>query len=188
MQVWLKITRFSRTSNHKRWNYTITRKGSSNATLFPTYSTSNITDIRGNGQLLSPLKTSSRTPLFQAVAGKMQILSVMETAFVETKALLANATLLIHPHPDVLTSIATDAYDTAIDAVLQQFVNGVWVPLAFFSQRLRPSEMKYSTFDRELLAVYLSIRHFRYFIEGRILTVFTYHRYPSCERSRQPGR
>lgn len=36
--------------------------------------------------------------------------------------------------------------------------------------------MKYSTFDRELLAIYLSIKHFRYFVEGRQFTIFTDHK------------
>ena len=39
-----------------------------------------------------------------------------------------------------------------------------------------PAEIKYSTFDRELLAVYLAIKHFRHFIEGRQFKVFTDHK------------
>ena len=38
-------------------------------------------------------------------------------------------------------------------------VNGDWHTIAFFSRRLQPTEMKYSTFGRELLATYLTIRH-----------------------------
>ena len=37
------------------------------------------------------------------------------------------------------------------------------------------AELKYSAFDRELLAIYLSIKHFRYFLEGRQFTVYTDH-------------
>ena len=51
-----------------------------------------------------------------------------------------------------------------------------WQPLAFFRKALRPAEKKYSTFDRELLAVYLAVRHFRYYLEGRDSTVFTDHK------------
>ena len=54
-------------------------------------------------------------------------------------------------------------------------MNGIWVPLAFFSKKLRPPERKYSAFDRELLALYLGIRHFRYFLEGRQFTAYTDH-------------
>ncbi len=36
--------------------------------------------------------------------------------------------------------------------------------------------MKYAAFDRELLACYLGIRHFRYMLEGRYFTIFTDHK------------
>ena len=58
--------------------------------------------------------------------------------------------------------------------VLEQRTNGVWRPLGFFSRKLRtPRKTKYSTFDRELLAAHLAIRHFRYFLEGRHFTLYT---------------
>ena len=61
-------------------------------------------------------------------------------------------------------------------AVLQQRVDDKWIPLGFFSKKLRPPERKYSAFDRELLALYLGIRHFRYFLEGRKFTAYTDHK------------
>jgi hypothetical protein len=36
--------------------------------------------------------------------------------------------------------------------------------------------VKYSAFDRELLACYLCIRHFRYMVEGRKFTIYTDHK------------
>lgn len=36
--------------------------------------------------------------------------------------------------------------------------------------------MKYSTISRELLAVYLAIRHYRHILEGRDFTIFTDHK------------
>ena len=48
--------------------------------------------------------------------------------------------------------------------------------LAFFGRQLRPAERKYSTFDQELLALYLAICHFRYFVKGRDFTAFTDHK------------
>ena len=100
----------------------------------------------------------------------------MDKAFQDSKAALAGATMLIHPCQNVPISLTTDASDRAVGSTLQQFVNGVWEPLAFFSKQLRPPERKYSAFDRELLALYLSIRHFRYFLEGRPFTVYTDHK------------
>ncbi len=98
----------------------------------------------------------------------------MTKAFQETKKALAE-TLLSHPHHDALTSLTTDASDQAVGAVFQQFVNGIWEPLAFFSKKLQPPERKYSAFDRELLALYLGIQHFQYFLEGRRFTAYTDH-------------
>ena len=48
--------------------------------------------------------------------------------------------------------------------------------IAFFSKKLSPAEQHYSAFDRELLAVYLSIKHFRYLLEGRQFYVMTDHK------------
>ena len=70
----------------------------------------------------------------------------------------------------------TDASDTAVGAVLQQHINGTWQPISFFSRKLTPTETRYSTFDRELLAVYLSVKHFRHFLEGRPFHVLTDHK------------
>ena len=70
----------------------------------------------------------------------------------------------------------TDASDTAVGAVLQQHVDGQWQPISYFAKKLQPAETRYSTFDRELLAIYLAIKHFRYFLEGRTLHVVTDHK------------
>ena len=85
-------------------------------------------------------------------------------------------TLLFHPKQEAPTSIMIDASDHAIRAVLQQYVDQQWCPIAYFSKKLKPSETKYSTYDRELLAIYLSIKHFHHFTEGRIFKVFTDHK------------
>ena len=70
----------------------------------------------------------------------------------------------------------TDASDMAVGAVLQQHIQGTWHPISFFSHKMTPAETRYSTFDQELLAVYLSIKHFGHFIEGRPFHVLTNHK------------
>ena len=97
-------------------------------------------------------------------------------AFVDAKTALAQATMLHHPLPDAPTAIAVDASNTTVGAVLQQFHNNEWRPLAFFSKKLQPRERKYSTFGRELLAAYLSVKHFHYFIVGIDFTIVTDHK------------
>ena len=69
-----------------------------------------------------------------------------------------------------------DASDNAVGAVLQQWISDKWCPIAFFSKKLQPAETKYSTYDRELLAMYLAIKHFRHFVEGRQFYITTDHR------------
>ena len=98
------------------------------------------------------------------------------SAFSNAKDALAQATLLFYPTPDATTSPMTDASYIAVGAVLQQSVDGHWQPISFFSRSLSSTERQYSTFDRELLAVYLAIKHFRHFIEGCVFTVFTDHK------------
>lgn len=44
---------------------------------------------------------------------------------------------------------------------------------SFFPLKLNSSQMKYSTFSKKLVAIYLAIRHIRYILEGREFTVFT---------------
>ena len=55
----------------------------------------------------------------------------------------------------------------------------MWYPVAFFSRKLSTAEEKYSTFDRELLAVFRAIQHFRPYVEGRAFHVLTDHK-PLC--------
>jgi hypothetical protein len=48
--------------------------------------------------------------------------------------------------------------------VLQQRVDNTWQPLAFFSRKLNTAQQKYSAYDRELLAVYETVKHFRHML------------------------
>ena len=98
-----------------------------------------------------------------------------DSAFSESKQILANATLLVHPDPLGPLNITCDASDFAVGGVLQQYIDNVSRPLSFFSKKLNPAETRHSTFDRELLAVYANIRHFRLNLEGRNFFVNTDH-------------
>ena len=46
----------------------------------------------------------------------------------------------------------------------------------FLAKKLSPAVTRYSAFDRELLAVYATIRHFRHNLEGRNFFVNTDHK------------
>lgn len=97
-------------------------------------------------------------------------------AFNKVKEKLTQSTLLAHPRNDAAVNLVVDASNFAVGGALQQCVDGVWQPIAFFSKRLNPAETRYSTFGRELLAIYLAIKYFRHFLEGRDFHILTDHK------------
>lgn len=118
-------------------------------------------------------------PLFRALANTRKLLVLtddMIQTFECTRSALAHSVMLVFPRYDAPMSLTVDASDIAVGAVLEQKIHKTWQPLAFFSKQLRKPEQRYSAFDRELLALYLSIRHFRYLLEARPFTAFTDHK------------
>lgn len=99
-----------------------------------------------------------------------------DEGFIEIKRLLCEATLLAFLDPAAKLELVTDASNLAIGGVLQQRVENIVQPLGFYSVKLTPAQIKYSTFDRELLAIYEAIKHFRHQLEGRNFTIFTDHK------------
>jgi RNase H-like domain found in reverse transcriptase len=100
----------------------------------------------------------------------------MVAAFKQIKQLLCTATSLAHPDPAAGISLAVDASDTHVGTVLQQGRRASKQPLAYYSKKLDAAQRNYSAFDRELLAAYLAVRHFRYSLEGRRFTLYTDHK------------
>ena len=99
-------------------------------------------------------------PLTDAVKGPGKSLTwspVLESAFTRAKDLLSSLPELIHPCPDAPVSLAVDASDTHLGAVLQHLLEGAKAPLSFYSRKLSDAEKKYSPFDHELLAAYSSL-------------------------------
>lgn len=97
-------------------------------------------------------------------------------AFEQSKSCLRNAALLAHPHSSVPLALFCDASNSCAGAVLQQRVNRIWQPLGYYSKKFSSTQEKYSTYDRELLAIYMSMKHFRKMFEGRELIIFTDHK------------
>ncbi len=93
-------------------------------------------------------------------------LPTMSTAFAAAKAALVTGVLLVHPFPGAVLSLATAASENHIGLVLQQQVCQHWLPLGFYSKKLSKTEVNYSMFDRELLAIVSGIKHFCSRLEG----------------------
>ena len=113
-----------------------------------------------------------------------------EEAFDKIKQDLANITLLAHPVIVAETRLITDASDTGMGASLEQRGPDSWKPLAFFSRKFTSAQQNYSAYDRELTAVFESIRYFRHFLEGQNFKVVTDHKplvYAFVQQSEKPS-
>ena len=81
----------------------------------------------------------------------------------------------VDPNSEHFT-ITSDASGRAIGAVLHQLVKGEPYVIQYYSRKLKDAELRYSTFDRELLAIHDAIKFFKPFIDGQQLTIFTDHK------------
>ncbi|UYV84424.1 hypothetical protein LAZ67_X002122 [Cordylochernes scorpioides] len=127
-----------------------------------------------------PNAASTQAPLHAMVEGRKnascQWTPTALQAFDQCKFQLANAALLHHPFPEAPLCLTVDASDFAVGAALHQKVGNNFQPIAFFSRKLDAAQRIYSAYDRELLAVYLAIKHFRHLLEGRQFPVYTDHK------------
>ena len=67
----------------------------------------------------------SLTDLLRGNPRKLTLTDAARVAFQEIKECLAQTTLLLHPIPSATLSLAVDASDFAIGAVLQQLVSDI---------------------------------------------------------------
>lgn len=126
-------------------------------------------------ELHAPLNTIISGPM---VKNKQPITWTPELlrAFEGCKKSLSDATLLVHPVLNARLGLMTDASNTSIGGAVHQWIDNTWQPLGFFSRKLSPAQTRYSAYDRELLAVYESIKHFRHLLEAQPFTIFTDHK------------
>ena len=104
--------------------------------------------------------------------------SEADEAFVKSKSMLSEKTLVEFLDPKAELSIVSDASDVSISGVLQQKQpeSDTWKPVSFFSRKLNATQKKYSIFSRELMAIFQSIKYFRHLVEGREFHVITDHK------------
>ena len=117
-------------------------------------------------RLLSPQKNSKKS-----IPWSEESIDAFESA----RHILANVTSLAFPIKGGETILTWDASDGAVVAALNQAVRGELTPIGFFSKSLNATQKNYPTVDRELLAIFLAIKHFRYFLERRDFVIETDH-------------
>ena len=100
-----------------------------------------------------------------------------DSAFTELKRRLCSSHVLHSPDFDCPFVLQTDASDRGVGAVLSQFdASGDEHPVGFYSRKLLPWEERYSTIEKECLAIKLGMQAFKVYLLGRRFTVQTDHR------------
>ena len=91
---------------------------------------------------------------------------------------MTSAGVLAVPTSNDAFQVETDASDYATGAVLSQWQQGQWRPVAYLSQSLGPSERNYSIYDREMLAIIRALTEWRHYLQGaqQPFTVLTDHK------------
>ncbi|CAM4802461.1 unnamed protein product [Rotaria magnacalcarata] len=101
---------------------------------------------------------------------------VQSKTFHQLKHMLITEPLFLHfPIDNSPLILTTDASDTGLGGVLQQKVNGQLHNLYYHSQIMTPCQRKYSTIEKEALAIYRCFDRMRSFILGRTIIIMTDH-------------
>ena len=97
-------------------------------------------------------------------------------AFLNTKLALKDITILAHPHDQAQLQLKCDASGVAVGAILEQSYKGKVETLGYFSKALHGPQTRYSTYDLELLSVYLSIKYFEHYLIDRPFIIYLDHK------------
>ena len=98
-----------------------------------------------------------------------------QSSFEKLKQVLVTAPVLVKAQMTKPFELFTDASQDHVGAVLMQKLEDQLKPIGYFSKKLKPVERRYSTTDREALAIILSCRRFHHFLWGVPFTIHTDH-------------
>jgi hypothetical protein len=108
-------------------------------------------------EILAPLTrlTSKDVPF--------QWTNVGQQAFDKIKAIICHKVLLLYPDFNKPFHIHTDASHYQLGAVISQNIR----PIAFYSRKLQPAQVRYITTERELLSIIATLKEFRNILLGQ---------------------
>ncbi len=108
---------------------------------------------------------------------KLAWLPVHQAAFEAIREALAAPPLLRLFDPQLPCKVSVDASNlkVALRGVLEQEEQGVWRPVAYYSRKLTPAETRYTTRERECLAVKQCLVVWRHYLLGAPFTVKSDH-------------
>ena len=95
-----------------------------------------------------------------------------QEAFDSIKKIVSRETLLSYPNFSKTFEIHTDASKLQLGAVISQEGK----PIAFYSRKLNPAQVNYTTTERELLSIVETLKEFRNILLGQSIKVYTDHK------------
>jgi transposase InsO family protein len=95
-----------------------------------------------------------------------------QKSFDTMKRIISKEVLLTYPDFSLGFDIHTDASDLQLGAVISQQGK----PIAFYSRKLNPAQTRYTTGERELLAIVETLKEFRTILLGQKITIYTDHK------------
>jgi len=98
-----------------------------------------------------------------------------ETAFLDLISRLASRPILRPPDFTLPFALAVDASDVAVGVNRFQIIEDVEHPICYFSRRLNAHQQRYSTVEKEALALLLATRNFSIYFGAHPVTVYTDH-------------
>ena len=77
--------------------------------------------------------------------------------------------------PEIWTTYKTDhgRIRPRMGAELAQYYKEEWHPISFFSKKFTKAQKNYSTYERELQAVFYAVKCFKHHLEGRTFHIYT---------------
>ena len=85
-----------------------------------------------------------------------------QKAFNAIKKIISRKTLLSYPNFDKPFDIHTNASDLQLGTVISQN----YKPIAFYSRKLNPAQTRYTTTEKELLAIVETLKEFKNILLG----------------------
>ena len=119
-------------------------------------------------------------PLTRLTSSKTKFLwtPACQEAFCKLKSILQCRPVLVSPDVNEPFSLEVDASEIGIGAVLRQRnKDGLLHPVAYLSKKLKPHQQKYSTIEKEALALLMAVEKFEVYLSGspHIITIYSDH-------------